>query len=65
MPSAAGGKKYKVLSFIALGLLIWVAVSVAVTPLLGGLMRRCDVEEQRNSVAVLRAKAQHPATHAA
>jgi len=64
LPSAAEGKELQVL-FVALGLLIWVAVSVAVAPLLGGLMRGCDVEERRNSLAVLRAKAQHPASHAA
>jgi F0F1-type ATP synthase membrane subunit b/b' len=54
-----------VLLLVALALLVWIAVSLAVGPLLGALLRRCDVEEQRNSVGMLRAKAQHPANHAA
>ena len=58
MPLAAEGKELQVLLYIALGLLAWLALSVAVTPLLGGLMRDCDVEEERNSIPVLRAKAQ-------
>jgi len=59
------GKNYKVLLFVALGLLIWVAVSFAVAPLLGFAMRRCEIAERLNSVEMLRSKAQHPASHAA
>jgi hypothetical protein len=54
-----------VLSLVALGLLIWFAVSFVVAPVLGAALRRCEVQEQHNSVAVLRAKAQHPANRAA
>ena len=53
------------LLFVALGLLIWVAVSFAVAPLLGFAMRRCEIAERLNSVEMLRSKAQHPASHAA
>jgi len=65
LPSAAEGKNQKVLLFVVVGLLIWFAASLAVGPLLGAALRRCEVEERRNSAAVLRAKAQHPASHAA
>jgi len=54
-----------VLLFVVVGLLIWIAVSVAVGPLLGAALRGCEVEELRNSVPVLRAKAQHPSSQAA
>lgn len=53
------------LTFVALGLLIWVAVSFAMAPVMGFFLRRCEVLEFRNSAAVLRSKAQHPASHAA
>ena len=53
------------LLFVAFGLICWVAVSFAVAPLVGLALRRCDRLEQARAVAVLRAKAQHPATHAA
>ena len=59
------GKNSKVLLFVAFGLICWVAVSFAVAPLVGLALRRCDRLEQARAVAVLRAKAQHPATHAA
>jgi hypothetical protein len=50
---------------VALGLLCWFAVSFAMAPLIGMAMRRCDRFEREMSPAVLRAKAQHPARHAA
>ena len=53
------------LLFIALGLLCWFAVSFAVAPLVGMALRRCDVYERQLSPATLRARAQHPARHAA
>jgi hypothetical protein len=60
-----GGKNYKVLLVIVVGLLGWVVVSFAVAPFVGMALRRCEVLERANSVAVLQAKAQHPASHAA
>jgi uncharacterized membrane protein HdeD (DUF308 family) len=54
-----------VLLLIGLVLLCWVAVSLAVAPLVGIALRRMDVLEDVHDVAVLRAKAQHPARHAA
>jgi hypothetical protein len=54
-----------VLLLIVVGLLAWFAVSFALAPLVGMALRRCDVLDRANSVAVLRAKAQHPAHHAA
>jgi len=54
-----------VLLLVGLALLCWLTVSFAVAPLLGMALRRCDRMEQARAVAVLRAKAQHPATHAA
>lgn len=53
------------LLLVAVGLLIWIAVSLVLAPLLGLLLRRCEVEERRYSVPFLRAKAQHPASRAA
>jgi hypothetical protein len=50
---------------VALGLLCWFAVSFAMAPLIGMAMRHCDRFEREMSPAVLRAKAQHPARHAA
>ncbi|MBV8162006.1 MAG: hypothetical protein JO265_13875 [Acidimicrobiia bacterium] len=64
-PFADTGKKYKVMLLVALALLVWFAVSLASAPVLGLALRRCDEHERRNSVAVLRAKAQHPASQAA
>jgi F0F1-type ATP synthase membrane subunit b/b' len=54
-----------VLLSVALGILIWVLFSFAVAPFIGAAMRRCDIAERLNSVEVLRAKAQHPASRAA
>jgi len=54
-----------VLLFVALGLLCWFAVSFAVAPVIGLALRRCDRFERELSPAMLRAKAQHPARHAA
>jgi len=54
-----------VLLVIGLALLCWFAVSFAVAPLMGLALRRCDRMEQARAVDVLRAKANHPATHAA
>jgi len=51
--------------FIAIGLLIWVALSFVLAPLLAIALRRCEVQEVRNSAAALRSRAQHPASHAA
>ena len=50
---------------VAIGLLIWVALSFALAPLLAISLRRCEVQEVRNSTEILRSKAQHPASHAA
>ena len=50
---------------VALGLVIWVALSLLLTPLVGIALRRCEVNEQMNAVEVLRSKAQHPANQAA
>ena len=49
----------------AVVLLCWIGVSFALAPLLGMALRRCDTLEKTQAVAVLRAKAQHPASHAA
>jgi hypothetical protein len=54
-----------VLLLVALGLVCWFAVSFALAPLMAMAFRRCDRLEQARAVAVLRAKAQHPASHAA
>jgi hypothetical protein len=51
--------------FVALALLIWVALSFALAPLLGMMLRRCEVQEQRYSAGAMRSRAQHPASHAA
>ena len=51
--------------YVALAMLIWVIVSFGVAPVIGVALRRCDVAEHLNSVEVLRAMAQHPATRAA
>jgi hypothetical protein len=51
--------------FVALGLLVWLAVSFALAPLMGLALRRCALEERLNAVEVLQAKAQHPAARAA
>jgi hypothetical protein len=48
-----------------LTLLVWVALSVLVAPVLGIALRRCEASEQQYSVEVLRSKAQHPANQAA
>jgi hypothetical protein len=48
-----------------MGLLIWVAVSVVLAPMVGLVLRRCALEERLNAVEVLQAKAQHPAARAA
>ena len=55
----------QVLELIGVGLLCWLVVSLAVAPLLALALRRCDRLEQERAVAVLRAKARHPAAHAA
>jgi hypothetical protein len=54
-----------VLLLVALGLLIWISVSLVLAPIVGLALRRCEVVEQWNSVEVLRSKAQHPANQAA
>jgi hypothetical protein len=54
-----------VLLLVAVGLLIWVALSFVLAPLMGMVLRRCEVEERRYSAPFLRAKAQHPASRAA
>jgi hypothetical protein len=54
-----------VMMFILTGLLVWVAVSCVVSPLVGRAMRRADLVERARSVEVLQARAQHPASHAA
>jgi hypothetical protein len=54
-----------VLLFIVVGLLGWFAVSFAMAPFVGLALRRCEALERANSVAVLQARAQHPAHHAA
>jgi hypothetical protein len=54
-----------VLLFIVVGLLGWFVVSFALAPLVGLALRRCEVLERTRSVAVLQAKAQHPANRAA
>jgi hypothetical protein len=51
--------------FVLIGLLVWVAVSCAVSPLVGKGLRRADLVERARSVEVLQARAQHPASHAA
>jgi len=50
---------------VALGLLVWVVVSMVFAPVLGIALKRCDVQEHLNGVEVLRSKAQHPANQAA
>ena len=64
-PIAGWGKKYRVLLMVALGLLVWVVVSMVFAPVLGIALKRCDVQEHLNGVEVLRSKAQHPANQAA
>jgi hypothetical protein len=54
-----------VLLLVAVVLLCWIGVSFALTPLIAVALRRCDTLEKAQTVAVLRAKAQHPARHAA
>ena len=49
----------------ALALLIWVALSVLLAPIVGMALRRLQVLEDAHSVTILRAKAQHPASRAA
>ena len=53
------------LLFIVVGLLGWCAISFALAPVVGMALRRCEVLDRANSVAVLRARAQHPANRAA
>lgn len=53
------------LSLVGLALVVWVVVSFALAPLVGIALRRMQVLEQSHEVAVLRAKAHHPARHAA
>jgi hypothetical protein len=50
---------------VGLTLLVWVAFSLLLAPIMGIALRRCEVYELRNSVAALRSKAQHPANQAA
>jgi hypothetical protein len=50
---------------VLIGLLVWVAVSCAVSPLVGLALRSTDMLERARSVEALRARAQHPARHAA
>ena len=50
---------------LLIGLLVWVAVSFALAPLLGLALRRAELLERARSVEVLQARAQHPASHAA
>ena len=53
------------LVLIVVGLLGWFVVSFALAPFVGMALRRCEALERANSVAVLQAKAQHPAHRAA
>jgi hypothetical protein len=46
-------------------LLIWVALSFVLAPIVGMALRRMEVLEDAHDFAILRAKAQHPAKHAA
>jgi hypothetical protein len=50
---------------VLIGLLVWVAVSCAVSPLVGLALRSTDLLERARSVEVLQARAQHPASRAA
>jgi hypothetical protein len=54
-----------VLLIVAVVLLCWIGVSFALAPLIAVALRRCDTLEKAQTLAVLRAKAQHPARHAA
>ena len=48
-----------------LALLIWLALSFTLAPIVGLILRRLQVLEDAHNIAILRAKAQHPAKHAA
>jgi hypothetical protein len=54
-----------VLLSVALALLIWIALSFVLAPILGMTLRRLEVLEDAHDLTLLRAKAQHPAKHAA
>ena len=53
------------MSWIEVGLLLWMLASVAVALLVGRLVRRCDVLELTRSVESLRSKAQGASNQAA
>ena len=53
------------MSLVVEGLIVWVAVSLVLAPVLGIALHYCDIQEQLRSVAVLRAKAHHPARRVA
>ncbi len=54
------------LLLVLIGVLAWLGVSIVVAPVVGMALRRLDTLERARSVAVLHARAEHPASrHAA